>query len=96
MSILREPFPAGFSDIKQIGDKKQETTYNKGFSYEDHVRISGYLREPNAISHDADFSMVSYFGDTPFGVEVGTCGKSGLKTRIMTSPIWPAVGIKTR
>ena len=96
MTILRESFPAGFCDIEQIGDKKRETADNKGFSYGYHVRIFGFLREPNAASHDAGFSMVSYFGDTPFGVEVGTCGKSGLETRITTSPIWPAVGIETR
>jgi hypothetical protein len=69
---------------------------NKGFTPGFHVRISGDLREPDPACCDAGFAMVSYFGDTPLEVKRGTFAKSGLKTRIMTSPILGAVGIKTR
>ena len=85
-------FPEDFPILRKLDLNQPKGRTGKAFG----VRIFGKLREPNAASRDAGFSMVSYFGDTPFGVEVGTCGKSGLETRITTSPIWPAVEIETR
>ena len=85
-------FPRDFSIFGKLGLIERKGFIVKVFD----VKIFGFSREPNGASHDACFNPVSHFGDTPLGVEVGTRGKSGLKTRIITSPILPAVGIETR
>ena len=83
--------PAGFFVSFCLNDKTYIWLIIKDFE----EKRGQFLREPDPACYNAGFSPVSYFEYTPFGVEKGTCGKSGLETRVITSPKKGAVGIKT-
>jgi len=66
--------PGGFFVSFCLNDKMRIRLIIKGFE----EKRGQFLREPDPACYNAGFSPVSYFEYTPFGVERGTCGKSGL------------------
>ena len=73
--------PAGFFVSFCLNDKTRIRLIINGFQR----KRGQFLREPDPASYNAGFSPVSYFEYTPLRVERGTCGKSGLETRVITS-----------